>query len=241
MRPNDHELRLGFEQCLHEPRAYGLPNPVSHLRNNESDAHLAIRSILNLGHGPVRYPRNKVISLEGDPADYIIIVGEGVLRTCRAFKDGHRTIVAFHVSGEIVGFTDEPTHALCIEASTNSTVLLLNRTSVRTLAARDNRVANFLLANTARELRRLQEHSVLINRRAQCRVATFLIDLSVRLGKARCLDLPMSHQDIADFLGLAIETLSRVITEFERAKFISRVSAQTLVLTNRESLIRIMD
>jgi len=234
-----HELRQGLEEYWHGPQASSSLNPVSQVRN-KSDTHLAMRSILKFAHGPVRYPRNKVISLEGDPADHVIIVDDGVLRTCRAFKDGDRTIVGFHVSGELVGFSDDAAHALCTEAAADSTVLLLSCSAVRALAARDNGVANFLLTNTTRELKRLQEHSVLINRSAQCRVATFLVDLSWRLGKIRCLDLPMSHQDIADFLGLSIETLSRVITEFERAKIIARVSKRSLALTNRESLMRIM-
>jgi CRP/FNR family nitrogen fixation transcriptional regulator len=70
-------------------------------------------------------------------------------------------------------------------------------------------------------------------------VATFLLDLSKRLGKAKFLELPMSHQDIADHLGLTIETVSRTITELERLQLIARLSPRTLVLLNRPSLFRI--
>ena len=80
---------------------------------------------------------------------------------------------------------------------------------------------------------------MLIGRSAKCRVATFLLDLSRRLGKTRYLDLPMSHQDIADHLGLTIETVSRTITELERTQLVARLSPRTLILLNRSSLLRI--
>ena len=72
-------------------------------------------------------------------------------------------------------------------------------------AIRDGRIATYLLAATTNELRRVQDHSLLLSRRAECRVATFLIDLSMRLGTTGYLDLPMSHQDIADHLGFTIQ------------------------------------
>jgi CRP/FNR family nitrogen fixation transcriptional regulator len=67
-----------------------------------------------------------------------------------------------------------------------------------------------------------------------------LIDLSARLGEETRLDLPVSHRDIADFLGLSIETLSRAITELERAQYIVRISTRTLILKDRLALMRIM-
>jgi CRP/FNR family nitrogen fixation transcriptional regulator len=71
-------------------------------------------------------------------------------------------------------------------------------------------------------------------------VATFLIDLSLRTGKTECLNLSMPHGDIADYLGLEIETLSRVITEFERSGLVARAPNRTLVLKNRTQLMRMM-
>ena len=232
-----HELKLGIEQRTHRGWSTAVPSASPEC---ESDTYEAIRSILNLRRGPVRYPRNKVICLEGDPADQILLVTDGALRTCRAFKDGQRSVVAFHIAGDLFGFTGEATYSLCTEAATNSQVFHFSRNAMKALAVRDYRVASFLLANTASELKRSQEHAVLMNRNAQCRVATFLINLSGRLGEETRLDLPMSHSDIADFLGLSIETLSRVITELERAHYIVRISTRTLMLKDRLALMRIM-
>jgi len=81
-----------------------------------------------------------------------------------------------------------------------------------------------------------------MNKSAKCRAATFLTDLWVRLGKAQYLDVPMLHQDIADYLGVTIETLSRSITDLERSGLIARVACQRrLLLQNHFGLRRAMN
>jgi CRP/FNR family transcriptional regulator, nitrogen fixation regulation protein len=107
------------------------------------------------------------------------------------------------------------------------------------MAKRESRIADFLLTGTLIELRRTQEHSLLISRDAKCRFASFLIDLSNRTRTQTWLDLPMSHQDIADHLGLTIETLSRVITQMENSGLIVRGrSPRDLILKDRNALAR---
>ena len=75
-----------------------------------------------------------------------------------------------------------------------------------------------------------------MSKSAKCRVATFFTDLWVRLGSAEYLDVPMSHQDIADYLGLTIETVSRAISDLERSKMITRVSYKKVLIRNNLSL-----
>jgi CRP/FNR family nitrogen fixation transcriptional regulator len=65
--------------------------------------------------------------------------------------------------------------------------------------------------------------------------------IMVRLGQPKYLDVPMSYQDIADYLGLTIETLSRSITDLERSGLVSRVSGRKLLLQNRFALGRTMN
>ena len=162
-------------------------------------------SILAFRRGPIRYRHNAMIACEGDPTDYMYVVVSGVVRSCRTHRDGSRGIVAFHLPGELFGWSGEPVHSLSLEAATDTLVFFLKRSALLAAAIRDGRIATYLLAATTNELRRLQDHSLLLSRRAECRVATFLIDLSVRLGTTSYLDLPMSHQDIADHLGFTIE------------------------------------
>lgn len=198
------------------------------------------RNILALRRGPIRYCRNKVIACEGDPADYAFIVVSGVVRTCRTFRDGARSIVAFHLPEELFGWTHEAVHALSVEAATDAAVLFVKRNALVASAAQNAAIANFLLATTASELRHIQKHSLLIGRDAKFRLASFLIDLATRTGRWNRVDLPMRHHDIADYLGLTIETLSRTITELERAGSIVRQSRRTLVLNDPASLTRML-
>jgi CRP/FNR family nitrogen fixation transcriptional regulator len=207
----------------------------------EDSQKLAKRAVLSARRGPIRYHRNSTIVCEGDPADYVFMVVDGIVRRCKTFQNGARAIVAFHTPGELFGWTDELKHALSIEAATDALVLFFKRSTLLSVAAREQKVSDFLLTSTTGELRRIQEHSLLINRSAKCRVASFLLDLSARIDKMLDVDLPMSHQDIADHLGLSIETVSRTITELERACLIGRVSARTIVLKNRAALGRILN
>lgn len=201
----------------------------------------AKRAVLSVRRGPIRYHRNSTIVCEGDPADYVFMVVDGIVRRCKTFQNGARAIVAFHTPGELFGWTDELKHALSIEAATDALILFFKRSVLLTVAAREQKVANFLLASTTGELRRIQEHSLLINRSAKCRVASFLLDLSTRTDETSDVDLPMSHQDIADHLGLSIETVSRTITELERVCLIERASARAIVLKNRAALARLLN
>ena len=219
-------------------RLFGTLNGVVNCPFLEgNDQRLVQSTIIALRRGPIRYNRDQVIVCEGDAAEYIFLVVDGIVRSCRTFQNGARSITGFYLPGELFGWTDLK-HLLSAEAATNAMVLYLKRSALLSVAARDGRIASFLLAATTNELRRAQEHALLISRSAKCRVATFLLDLSRRLGTAKYLDLPMSHQDIADHLGLTIETVSRTITELERSELIARISPRTLVLLNRQSLLR---
>jgi len=195
------------------------------------------RSITTLRRGPIRHRRDQLIVCEGDPADYIFLVLDGVVRSCRTFQNGARNILGFYLPGELFGWANQK-HALSVEAATDAMIQYHKRSALLSVAERDSRMANFLLAETTSELLRAQEHAFLIGKSAKSRLATFLLDLSRRLGKTKYLELPMSHQDIADHLALTIETVSRTITELERSQVIARLSPRTLVLLNRSSLSR---
>ena len=215
----------------------GFPNALL-LQDSQQ---LAKRAVLSVRRGPIRYRRNSTIVCEGDPADYVFMVVDGIVRRCKTFQNGARAVVAFHTLGELFGWTDELEHMLSIEAATDALVLFFKRSILLSVAAREQKVSDFLLASTTGELRRIQEHSLLINRSAKCRVASFLLDLSARIDETSDVDLAMSHQDIADHLGLSIETVSRTITGLERACLIERASARAIVLKNRAALARILN
>jgi CRP/FNR family transcriptional regulator, nitrogen fixation regulation protein len=197
------------------------------------------RALSALPQVPMRFYRDNLIACEGDAAEYIFFVIRGVVRSCKIFQHGARNIVAFYLPGDLFGWTVLK-HSLSIEAVTNTEVLFLKRSALLSIASRDSRVASFLLDATTNELGRAQDHILLMSKSAKCRLATFFTDLWVRLGKPEYLDVPMSNQDIADHVGLTIETVSRTMSDMERSKMITRVSYRRLILENRLALGHMM-
>ena len=187
-------------------------------------------SILALRRGPIRYRRNAMIVGQGDPADYIFLMVKGVVRSCRNYQDGSRGIVSFHFPGELFGLTGDPSHSLAAEAVTDTLILYFKRSILRSAADRDPQIARYLLAVTTDELRRVQEHSLTLGRLAKARVATFLVDLSLRMGNPKYLKLPMPLLDIADHLGLKMETVSRSMGKLAKSGAIVRFSYRTIIL-----------
>ena len=197
------------------------------------------RALFALQRGPIRFHRDNVIACEGEAADYLFLVVSGVVRQCKTFENGSRNIVAFYLPGDLFGWSDAK-HVLSVEAAADAMVLFIKRAGLLSIASKESQVASFLLATTTNDLRRSHEHTLLMNKSATCRVATFLAGLWTRSGKFKYLDLPVSHQDIADYLGFTIETLSRTITGMERSGLITRVSTRRLVVRNEMALERMM-
>ena len=102
------------------------------------------RNLSALQRGPIRFCRNNVIVAEGDVTDYIFFVIKGVIRSCKTFENGARSIVAFYMPGDVFGWSDL-TYSLSIEAATDTELLFVKRSAFLSIASREVRVANFLL------------------------------------------------------------------------------------------------
>jgi len=183
--------------------------------------------------------RNAEIYGEGERADYLYKVVSGTVRTYKILTDGRRQIGAFYLPGDIFGLESGDEHTFSAEAITDSKVLVIKRSAVVALAARDNSVAQQLWAMTGRELRRVQDHILLLIQTAQERVAGFLLEMANRVPTGNAVELPMSRQDIADYLGLTIETVSRTLTILEKSAAIELSSSRRIVLRNRSALSRL--
>jgi CRP/FNR family transcriptional regulator, nitrogen fixation regulation protein len=185
------------------------------------------------------YPRNTEIFGENEPADYLYKVISGAVRTYKILSDGRRQIGAFYLPGDVFGLEFADEHSLAAEAITDAKVLVIKRSAVAALADRDAGAARELYALTARELRRVQARILLLVKSAQERVASFLLEMAERAAVDTAIDLPMSRQDIADYLGLTIETVSRTLTALETAAAIDVPSSRRIVLRNRGALSRL--
>jgi CRP/FNR family transcriptional regulator, nitrogen fixation regulation protein len=188
---------------------------------------------------PMSFTRNAEIYGEGEPADYLYKVISGTVRTYKVLSDGRRQIGAFYMPGDVFGLETSDEHTFSAEAISDSRVLVIKRSVLVALAERDSDVARQLWALTGRELSRVQDHIMLLIKTAQERVAGFLLEMAERASNGNALELPMSRQDIADYLGLTIETVSRTLTTLENAAAIELPSSRRIVLRNRAALSRL--
>ena len=188
---------------------------------------------------PMSFNRNEEIYGEGEAADYLYKVASGAVRIYKVLNDGRRQIGAFYFAGDMFGFEPGDEHASSAEAIGDMTVLVLKRSTVLALAARNGDVARQLWRITANELDRSQKHSLLLILSAQERVTSFLLEMAGRSCANAELELPMSRQDIADYLGLTIETVSRTLTHMESHATIEVPSSRRIVLRNRAALSRL--
>ena len=117
------------------------------------------------------FGRNAEIFGENEPADYFYKIVSGTVRTYKVLSDGRRQIGSFYLPGDMFGFESGDAHTCSAEAITPVKVLVIKRSAIAALAARDNSVAQQLLAMTGRELARTQDHLMLLVKTAQERVA----------------------------------------------------------------------
>lgn len=180
---------------------------------------------------PMLFKRNNEVYGQGEPSDHIYRVVTGVVRACRILADGRRNIGAFYLPGDMFGLDPGAAHGFSAEAVTDARLLVIKRRSLLALAAKDGEVARELWALTERELARALEHAVLLSKTAQERMAGFVLELAARAA-GQTIDLPMPRQDIADYLGLTIETVSRTLTSLEQQAAIELPNCHRIVLRN---------
>lgn len=211
---------------------------IAHSSNQPARADMLALSVAQMG-APMSYARDTEICGEGEAAEYIYRVVSGAVRTYKILSDGRRQVGGFHLPGDVFGLEMGEEHALSAEAICNCTISAIKRSALEKLAGRDNGITEVLWSLTARELHRAQKHALLLVRSAQERVASFLLEMADRTADTGWVELPMSRQDIADYLGLTIETVSRALTSLEDQATIALPSARRVQLTNVRALRRL--
>jgi CRP/FNR family transcriptional regulator, nitrogen fixation regulation protein len=197
----------------------------------------ALFGLIELIGARMSYSRHAEIYGDEEPADYFYKVTSGAVRICKVLDDGRRQITAFCLPGEIFGFEVGDVHRFAAEATTDSRILVVKRSTVVALAARNGDVVRQLWAHTARELQRMQEHMLLLGcLSAKERVVTFLRMMAERISGGNEVKLPMARQDIADYLGITIETVSRSISQLASDATIGLRTSRHIVLGNRAAL-----
>ena len=185
--------------------------------------------------GVVRsYASKSEIIHENDPADRVYEVISGAVCTSRTLIEGRRQIAGFYFSGDVFGLESTEKQVLTAEAITSTTVRVVKKTALKALTSREAEVADRLLSLTARELARKQDLALLLSRSAEDRVIYFLIEMSQRISpKENLIALPMTRQHIADYLGLTLETVSRILWDLEGRGAIEIEGRRGIVLRNQ--------
>jgi CRP/FNR family nitrogen fixation transcriptional regulator len=179
---------------------------------------------------------NEEIFGEEEPADFVYAVISGAARTSRLLNGGRRQIGAFHLPGDVFGLQRGAARRFTAEAIVPSEIAQVRRTTLEQAAERDSTAARRLWSLTAHELERLQDHMFLLgSKSATERVGSFLLRLAARTSSA-IVDLPMSRSDIADHLGLTLETVSRAMTQLVRDQVIALPSARRVVVRDLGAL-----
>ena len=129
-------------------------------------------------------------------------------------------------------------HGCSAEAITNSTVIVTKRSTIISQANRDPHLAQQILMLMSLELQRVQSHMLVLIKKAQERMVTFLLEMAEHT-EDNDIYLPMSRQYIADYLGLTIETVSRTLTQLENEATIALPSTRRVVLRDRQALNRL--
>ena len=179
---------------------------------------------------------------EAEPADCIYQIREGAVRTYKQLSDGRRQIGAFHLAGDMLAVENCATHRCTAEAIVDTTLWIAKRQSLfASLAKGDISAVNNVRDLVTKNLEHIENHLLLLGRQKSLeKVAAFLLEMDRRLGRPEVMVLPMTRRDIADYLGMSLETVCRVLSSLQQERILSFTGKnhRELVLHSRSKLAR---
>jgi CRP/FNR family transcriptional regulator, nitrogen fixation regulation protein len=185
----------------------------------------------------LNFARNQEIYVEGDSTDCWYKVISGTVRISKVLADGRRYIAEFCFSGDCFGLNSTGERSFSAEAVSDALVMRLPRNTSEQMIEQDIALARMMRETMLRDLANAHGRMLLLGRMTAAeRVATFLIEMFDRYDRTKKIDLPMSRNDIADYLGLTIETVCRVLSAFKRDGIIAIPNAHSIELKDRNAL-----
>jgi len=181
------------------------------------------------------YGRDQEIFGQGEPARHVYKVLTGAVRCFKLLSDGRRQIADFYLPGDVFGVEAGGEYRVTAESLTETAVVVARCTSLTDGDEIAHAQALWRLA--IGELQRSQEHALTLGRRSATeRVASFLVDVAERLGADDAFVLPMTRQDMADYLGLTIETVSRTLSQLQATGLIKTGACRRIQIVDRAAL-----
>jgi len=192
----------------------------------------------------VRFARGETIFNEGDDAAFSYLVVSGAIRLCKHLADGRRQIADFVLPGSYCGFLHLDRHRFTAEAASDLEVLSYPQRSVEALAEKYPDIRRLMTDFLGHRLAAVQDHLMMLGHQtAKERVLRFLLTLAENAGAQddETVRLLMSRQDIADYLGLTIETVCRVLSDLRRTRIIATPDVHSFVLKDIESVRELLE
>lgn len=185
-------------------------------------------------------PHGAIID-EGETADYLFNVTQGAVKLYKLLPDGRRQITGFLFEGDFLGIAMNERYAYSAEAVGHVSLCRFSRRKLERLLDEIPKLEKRLLSMASNELVQAQDQILLLGRKtAQEKIVSFLLNLSDRAMKrdmpASPISLPMGRADIADYLGLTTETVSRTITNLKRNGYIKLLQGGKVDLPDLDAL-----
>jgi CRP/FNR family transcriptional regulator len=197
--------------------------------------------------GVLRHVASKAhLFTEGDAKTHVFKVASGAVCLYKVLADGRRQVIEFALQGDLIGLCAAPTEACNAQAMVSTSLKCIPHATLLKAARRDAKVALGLYESLSRELLTARDHVVCVGQRgATERIAAFFVTLSRRNERRgddpQTIDLPMSRTDIANFLGLTVETVSRTFSKLRRQGMIEVDQITTIHLRETDKLVRLAE
>jgi len=209
--------------------------PIAELSTGIQDPDVRALLAQSRPAGMTFYPMDSMIYAQGDATGALYLVEFGTVRVLQITPDGRRQITSFCFPGDVFGLEPEAEHAFCAESVDGAGVRLLRPANAEGFAQR-------MLTLALRSFSRMQAHLVLLGRMsANEKMASFLLDLLERQGDEKLINLPMQRNDIADYLGLTFETVSRVLRVLKDRSIIRLKSVDCIEILDAGALASLGD
>lgn len=178
------------------------------------------------------------IYAQDENAEFVYRLLRGAVRTSRLTYDGRRQVGDFYYAGELFGLEAGEAHSYAAEALGACEVLVVKKSALRLYGEEGERFTRLIWAATVNELRRTQKHLFMLGHRtAGEKISHFLLDIAERTGGGP-ITLPMGRQDIADYLGTTIETVSRTLSQLQADQVLKFDGLRLFRITHRAALER---
>lgn len=227
--------------AIHGPRAASNRFPPVLLAAAANNAAENVAAFDRIGTVVV-LRRDQPLFFEGDPAQHCFKVVSGMVRSCKLLADGRRHVSQFLLAGDFVGLESDGTYRFTVEAVNDATVMRYPRRAMDQLIEQQPGLGKRLLGMLSEGLSAAQAQMLLLGRKSAVeRLASFLLSMSERSGESDSIALPMTRGDIADHLGLTIETVSRIFSQLKSQGVIRLKASNEVVIRRRDELEEIAE